>query len=361
MSSAKLEELRKIIDDVDDRLIELLNERIGLVKDVLAAKNEAEIARALDSAREQQILDRLQKQNNGPIKPEEIRKIFFQIFSVCRKRQQQRKICVFGEENGWVEDAALARFTQKEQIRNAETIDDFLSEIGNGNLGFACITPQFQLDRRAILENLLSGKISVVEEFDYQPEFSLVSNRTHDLSEVSELCVTNELLQLLRDFFVSMSFDAKINICRSDSEALENLQSIKPIAAILPSRLIENIEDDFIVIENNLKSELLSPVKFMTFAAESVKVKGQNFKATVLCAVNGENEKLWEILAVLNAFNLKLFDIQTVNFMDKPWKKVIAIEFSAPENQEIFEHIVNELQKKTILVRVCGVYPEING
>ena len=361
MSSAKLEELRKLIDSVDDRLIELLNERIGLVKDILAAKNEAEIGNALDSTREEQILERLQKQNKGLIKSEEIKKIFFQIFSVCRNRQQQRKICVFGEESGWVEDAALARFNKKDLIRNAENIDDFMAEIIGGNLGFACITPQFQLDRRAILENLLSGKFAVIEEFDFQPQFSLVSNRTKDLSEVSELCVTNELLQLLRDFFVSMSFDAKINICRSDSEALENLQSINPIAAILPSRLIENIEDNFIVIEKNITSELLSPVKFMTFASEPAKVSGEKLKATVLCAVNGENEKLWEILAVLNAFNLKLFDIQTVDFMDKPWKKLIAIEFSAPDNHEIFDHILNELQKKTILVRVCGVYPEING
>lgn len=357
MKMSKLEELRKSIDNIDERMLELLKERVALVDDIYAAKKEEGIRESFDSDREVTLLKSLRKQAENRLSSAEVDAVFLQILSICRHRQKETHVCVFGEKNGWTEDAALQRFGNSSTINAVDTAEDFLAGIEHGNLGFACVTPQFSSDRAAILESLLSNKISIVEEFTFSPEFSVVSNSAKDLSEVHEICVTNEILRLLRPYFVSMSFDIKINICRSMSEAYENLQSINPVAAILPSNLVKS-RNDLIVIKEKLKSELLGPVKFMVFTNKARLQVGSGKKTTILCALNGDSDKLWEMLAVVKAFNLKIYDIQTVDFEGKPWKKITSLEFSAPANQDELNHIIADLEKKCILVKLCGIYSE---
>lgn len=357
MTTTKLENLRNDIDNIDEKLIELLEDRMSLVDHICQAKKEAGITEPFDPKRETNLLKRVRKLGKQKLASNEIDKVFLQILSISRQRQRERKICVFGEKNGWVDDAALSRFGGCATISTVENTEDFLSQTEAENLGFACVTPQFSADRGAILESLLSGKISIIEEFSYSPEFSIVSNSARDLSEVHELCVTNEMLKLLRSYFISMSYDLKIKICRSTSEAYESLKSINPVAAILPSNLVRG-RTDLVKIEENLKSDLLGPVKFMIFAKTPGKDFSKNMKTTILCAINQDGDKLWEMLAVIKTFNLKIFDIQTTDFDGKPWKKLTSIELSTPDTREELDRMVKELERKCVLVKACGIYPE---
>lgn len=356
MTEKTIEELRKTITEIDEKILELIIERVAVAKKVAAVRSEAGETLQFDAQRELNILEFLTRKAADRLTAEEITRVFLQIISVSRSRQSEKKICVFGEKNGWVEDAALARFGNSAAIAAVDNTDDFLAQTDSGNHGFACSTPQFTVDRNAMIENMLAGKISVVEKLVFSPEFSVVSNRACDLSEVHELCVTNEMLRLLRSYFLAMSYDIKIKICRSCSEAYENLQSINPVAAVLPTNLLKN-RSDLIVIRDGLKSEVLGPVSFMSYAHEPRQKYDSQQRAMVLCGVNGDSSKLLELLGIMQKYNLHINDIQTADFENKPWQKIVTIEMSLPESKEKFDQILGELEEKCVMVKVCGLYP----
>jgi chorismate mutase/prephenate dehydratase len=82
--SPKLEGKRKEIDQIDQRLLNLLNERIRLVSEAIAIKKETgEKLRNLK--REWEIIEGLKSRNKGPLGEKDLRDVFRMILKVGRR------------------------------------------------------------------------------------------------------------------------------------------------------------------------------------------------------------------------------------------------------------------------------------
>ena len=82
-----LEKKRKEIDQTDQRLLNLLNQRIRLVSEAFAIK-KAIGQKLRDLKREKEVLKRLKFENKGPLREEELLKIFRAILGMCRRSQK---------------------------------------------------------------------------------------------------------------------------------------------------------------------------------------------------------------------------------------------------------------------------------
>lgn len=87
--SKKLGKKRKEIDLIDQKLSNLLNQRLRIALEIGKMKKERR-EKVYDSRREKEILERLERKNKGPMKKEDLKKIFRMIMKVCRKSQKQK-------------------------------------------------------------------------------------------------------------------------------------------------------------------------------------------------------------------------------------------------------------------------------
>ena len=71
----RVRELREQVDEVDKELIRALNERARIVQEIMALKVEAGTP-VYDPKREEEILQRVVEQNEGPIYDSSMRDIF---------------------------------------------------------------------------------------------------------------------------------------------------------------------------------------------------------------------------------------------------------------------------------------------
>jgi chorismate mutase/prephenate dehydratase len=85
-SSKKLGKKRKGIDLIDQKLLLLLNERLHIALEIGKIKEEMG-KKIYDFKREQEVLERLKGKNKGPLKEEDLKKIFTTIMKVCQKSQ----------------------------------------------------------------------------------------------------------------------------------------------------------------------------------------------------------------------------------------------------------------------------------
>jgi len=81
-----LEHLRQKIDDLDDEILRLLNQRMLFVQEIAALKNKAG-KDPLDLNREQAIFRRLAQENKGPLAWGALKKIFGEILAASRDIQ----------------------------------------------------------------------------------------------------------------------------------------------------------------------------------------------------------------------------------------------------------------------------------
>lgn len=86
----KLTEYRVFIDDLDRRIVALLNERTRVVEDIGRVKRDAEMP-VYEPEREQQVFDNVRSvSNDDPLAQQAVRRIFERIIEEMRMIQRLR-------------------------------------------------------------------------------------------------------------------------------------------------------------------------------------------------------------------------------------------------------------------------------
>jgi chorismate mutase-like protein len=80
---------RERIDEIDRRLVELLNERTSIVEEIGRVKRDAKLA-IYEPKRESEVFDNTTSHNRGPLSAEGVRRIFERIIDEMRRVQKDR-------------------------------------------------------------------------------------------------------------------------------------------------------------------------------------------------------------------------------------------------------------------------------
>ena len=88
-SSRALRACRERIDKVDERIVELLNERTSIVQEIGRIKSEAHLA-VYEPRREDEVFANVTAINSGPLPDAALRRIFERIIDEMRKVQKDR-------------------------------------------------------------------------------------------------------------------------------------------------------------------------------------------------------------------------------------------------------------------------------
>ena len=88
---AKLDEYRLLIDDVDRRLVALLNERTRTVEQIGRVKRSAALP-IYEPKRESEVFANITTSNHGPLTPDALKRIFERIIDEMRSIQKQRML-----------------------------------------------------------------------------------------------------------------------------------------------------------------------------------------------------------------------------------------------------------------------------
>jgi chorismate mutase len=78
--------MREKINLIDQELLTLLNQRLRTALEIGKIKKEMG-ERIYNPVREKEVLEKLKRKNEGPLKEKDLKKIFTTIMEVCRKSQ----------------------------------------------------------------------------------------------------------------------------------------------------------------------------------------------------------------------------------------------------------------------------------
>ena len=87
MGNEQLEELRGQLDDVNEKLVELMNERAQLAQEIGRVKSSQGMNR-FDPVRERKMLDMIEEKNKGPFETGTLQHLFKQIFKASLELQE---------------------------------------------------------------------------------------------------------------------------------------------------------------------------------------------------------------------------------------------------------------------------------
>ena len=79
-----IEDWRRKIDEIDRKLVELLNERSRCAIEIGRLKRVLNL-RVYDPERERDIFRRVREENNGPLDSESLQRLFERVIDECRR------------------------------------------------------------------------------------------------------------------------------------------------------------------------------------------------------------------------------------------------------------------------------------
>ena len=133
--NAELQRLREGIDGVDERLLELLNERAKLARAIGTLK----VGQADRPEREAQVLRRIKERNPGPLGAETVALIFREIMSACLALERPITVAYLGPRGTFSERAALKHFGLAAEAVPAASIDEVFREVESGAADFGVV------------------------------------------------------------------------------------------------------------------------------------------------------------------------------------------------------------------------------
>lgn len=134
----RLDELRVEIDSIDDKLLELYNKRMEYVHQVGALKNTTG-APIYRPEREQSILNRLKKQNQGKLTNKAIDALFLEMFAVARNLERPEAIAYLGPEASFTHQAAESKFGAMSAYWPVGSIQGVFREVSRSSAKFGVI------------------------------------------------------------------------------------------------------------------------------------------------------------------------------------------------------------------------------
>ena len=160
-----LDELRKKIDELDTRIVSLLNERYQTVKKVGAFKKGTASAIYVPE-RERKVYEKVCRLNDGPMKDVTLFAIYREIMSGALALEQGLRIAYFGSEGSFTHLAAVTKFGNSVFYQPEQSVKAILEQVVSGKCDYGCIPESVLLEGldSASLDFFSSGKVSICAE-----------------------------------------------------------------------------------------------------------------------------------------------------------------------------------------------------
>ena len=134
-----LQPIRERIDAIDADLLRLISERAECARRVAEIKAADGAVQFYRPEREAQILRRIQEINPGPLRGEEVARLFREIMSACLALERPVRAAFLGPEGTFTQAATRKHFGHSVQTVPMATIGDIFSEVEAGACDYGVV------------------------------------------------------------------------------------------------------------------------------------------------------------------------------------------------------------------------------
>lgn len=340
-----LESLRTQIDRIDEQLLQLLNQRMEVVREVGELKKTSKSV-IYRPEREKQILDRLHLLNKGLMTPAAIDAIYLEIFAVSRNLEMPERVAYLGPEGSFTHQAAESRFGAMSDYIALPTIRSVFESVETGRSRFGVVPIENNqegvvnetIDLLYEKELLIAAEAQIPVHFTFATQTDVLSEITHIYSKDIAF---GQCSKFLRDYFDGLS--AELIPVESTSKAAK-MAAQQPRAAAICSNIASKLFG-VPVLFDNIEDTDLNRTRFLILAKDFTNQKSGNDKTTIVARLPNTNKPgvLADFLQEFDARNINLTKIESRPLREgATFRYWFLIEFEGHANddgvQEILQH-----------------------
>jgi chorismate mutase/prephenate dehydratase len=348
-----LDDLRKHIDDLDDRILQLLEERAQTVSDVASAKQGAQMP-TYDPVREQQVLDRLASRA-GRFPAEAIRAVYREVMSACLALQEPLKIAYLGPEGTFSHAAARAFFGLAASYTEATTIEGVFDAVVRREAQYGVVPVENSSEGQVVraADALVEGELLIRAELELDVALCLLT-RASGLGAIERVYSHPQPLGQCRVWLAKNLAGAQLVQTASTAAAAREAQT-DPRGAAVASRLAADLYG-LPVARERIQDHAENVTRFAMVALEDAPRTGTD-KTTLAFSLRDGRGALMRVLSIFDEEGINLTRIESRPSREKPWDYVFLADVEGHRQDEALVRTMARLRERCPLVKHLGSYP----
>ncbi len=351
MAAEHLTELRRQIDELDDRILEMLNARARLAQ-AIGHRKKGPIYRP---EREAQVLRRLRAGNAGPLPAEAVETLFREIMSACRALEQRQVIACLGPAGTFSEAAAIKQFGRAASRLPVASIDAVFQAVERGEAGYG-VAPVENSTEGAVgrtLDCLLATPLKVCGEVMLRVRQNLLRSRegldgvrvVYSHAQSLAQCqgwLERKLPGVERVSVVSNAEAARLAAGQNDAVAIAS-----DIAAS---------EYGLVVVARNIEDDVRNTTRFLVLGREDAAASGRD-KTSLAVWTENRPGALLDLLQPFARNGVSLSKLESRPARSGAWEYVFFIDLDGHRDSPQVADALAEAGRHARQLRVLGSYP----
>ena len=348
-----LDELRKKIDEVDARIVELLNERYATVQEIGKYKR-SNLKAVYVPEREKIVFEKVAALNHGPMNPQTLRAIYREIMSGALALEHPLSVAYLGPEGTFSHIAAVSKFGHSVAYLAQNTIDDIFGVVSSGTADYGCV-PIENSSEGAVnlsLDAFVRSNVQICTEINLRVHQSLLAKC--DIGEIRNLYSHAQSLAQCRSWINENLPDVEIHECVSNARAA-SIAAHEPHAAAIANVFNSEIYG-LKVLAENIEDNPHNTTRFLVIGSQTPKRTG--FDKTSICfALKDRVGVLFDALHPFKEEEITLSMIESRPSRQQNWEYYFFIDLLGHQDDENVARALNKLRPMTQAMRILGSYP----
>jgi chorismate mutase/prephenate dehydratase len=354
-----LEQLRERIDALDAQIQDLIAERARCAKEVGTVKGLTATADFYRPEREAQVLRRVVERNRGPLRDEEMVRLFRELMSACLAQEEPLKVAYLGPEGTFTQSAVLKHFGHSVHALSVPTIDEVFHEVEGGVADFG-VAPVENSSEGTInihtLDMFLTSPLKVCGEIELRIHQHLMG-RMQDIGQIRRICSHPQSLAQCRAWLAQHLPEIEKIPVASNAEAARRARDEDGTAALAGDAAAELY--GLTILYSNVEDQADNTTRFLVVGRKLFPPSGSDKTSLLVSATGTEGPgALLHLLEPLARHGVNMTRIESRPSRRRKWDYVFFVDLDGHFDDEPLRKALEEIKSKATLFKVLGAYPK---
>lgn len=350
--AAKLNDIRRRIDALDARLVQLLSARARLAQQAWHAKGGAA---AYKPEREAQVLRRARALNKGPLSGAALSLLFTEIMSACRALEDQLAVAYLGPAGTFSQEAVVKHFGATTGSQPYANIDEVFRAVETAAAGYGVVPVENSTEGAVgrTLDLLLNTSARICGEVMLPVRQCLMSTARQRHGVRTVYSHTQSLAQCQNWLSYHLPQAERVAVV-SNAEAAR-LASKDRHSAAIASRTAATLYG-LQVLARNIEDDPKNTTRFAVIGAEAVPQSGRDKTSLVLSTRNAPGA-VHDLLTPLARHGVSMTRLESRPARTGLWEYVFYVDIEGHQLEPRVAKALAALTRKASFLKVLGSYP----
>ncbi|MBT7307399.1 MAG: prephenate dehydratase [Gammaproteobacteria bacterium] len=355
----RLGEIRQEIDQLDEKIQQLINRRATLAQEVaetkLASADGAPVA-FYRPEREAQVLAKVMARNQGPLGDEEMARLFREIMSACLALEEPMRIAFLGPEGTFTQAAALKQFGHSVDTLPMASIPAVFHDVESDQAHYGVVPVENSTEGviSHTLDQFINSPLRINGEVELRIHHYLMSQE-RSLGALKRVYSHQQSLAQCRNWLDEQLPGVDQVTVSSNAEAAR-IASKEAGAAAIAGEVASTIYQ-LKVLARNIEDEPDNTTRFLVVGKQSPAASGHD-KTSLLVSTRNRPGALYELLSPFSENSVSMSRIESRPSRRGNWDYLFFVDIEGHAEDEHVSRALAQLESGATMFRVLGSYPK---